>query len=205
MIVFDIETRRLNTAVLEKQMLECKAPATYKDPEKIEAKILEKQNSIYEKAQLDPLTSEVAVFGVYDGSDMVQWITGQNGTEADCLSAFMEHLSMSYNHTIYSFNGRNFDVPYLIARSIINGITLDNLVALKDLLYNHYDLMYLCKPHTMSQDNLYMAKFGEYQIKYPLILQHEFEGDADEYSQYLALHNADDLQMLYEIINGRQA
>lgn len=84
---------------------------------------------------LNPETEKGAVYVNSDGkglpAEAVPGIALEWGSEADILKKFWD-TAMKYNYFI-TFNGRQFDAPYLMIRSAINGVRPS-----KNLLTNRY-------------------------------------------------------------------
>lgn len=138
-LVFDIETIGISFEKLDAQSQEFLLKYAQDDEEKKEAK---------ERTALYPLTGEVIVIGLLNPATGKGKILARNdsgvalletigdfdvigGTEKEILQTFW-HLIQSYQ-TFVTFNGRSFDVPYLMIRSAICGI-----VPSKNLLSNRY-------------------------------------------------------------------
>ena len=109
----------------------------------------EEEEEIKDRLALYPLTGEIVAIGVLNpdtnqGGIFVQRGTAQNlpefleegitlayGSETEMLKRFWD-AATSYS-TFITFNGRRFDVPYLMIRSAIHGIRPS-----KNLLSNRY-------------------------------------------------------------------
>lgn len=139
MLVFDVETIGTPFETLDAQSQEFLLKYAQDDTEKKEAK---------ERTALYPLTGEVIVIGLLNPATQKGKILARNdsgvslpesigdfdvigGTEKEMLEMFWR-LIESYQ-TFVTFNGRSFDVPYLMVRSAIYGITPS-----KNLLSNRY-------------------------------------------------------------------
>lgn len=132
MICFDIETAKDN---LESNQLAWfaskRVDKRLKDPVKIDQSMAE----VVSKFGLSPLTGKIILIGIIadnklaDGfeplGDMFLCQLGLNGTtELENLSAFWHIIStgLSQGHRLASYNGKQFDMPFIFARSIINKI-----------------------------------------------------------------------------------
>lgn len=98
----------------------CEAPGNYKDPEKIRAYIAEKEAKRAQEFGLNPWTSQIAVFGWCDGEE-----TGAiRVDETDSYPAFLENVwsFLAGFDRFATFNGNEFDVPVLLAHSVIHRV-----------------------------------------------------------------------------------
>jgi len=105
-----------------------KAPANYKDAEKISAN-LAKQRSEWEekvrgKAGLTPLRGRVVAFALVSGEDGEK-VTSINlqtteGDERSLLVTLAEELAEA--ETLITFNGHSFDAPFVRLRMLRHGI-----------------------------------------------------------------------------------
>ncbi len=143
-LVFDIETIGKDFSQLDEMSQEYMLQYAADDEEKEEIK---------EHLGFYPLTGEIVAIGILNpdtkkGCVFVQQghdalipqniasiteadITLESGSEKDILQKFWASVE-HYNYFI-SFNGRGFDVPYLVVRSAVHGIRPS-----KDLLANRY-------------------------------------------------------------------
>lgn len=120
-LVVDIETLARPRAELEAIMPVFEAPGNIKDPVKIEAAIAAKREKWIADAALDATTGSIAIIGMLtpDGAVMLR---ADVLIEADMLKQFwMTQASAKFN-VIVGHNLRNFDMPFIIRRSFINGI-----------------------------------------------------------------------------------
>lgn len=102
-----------------------------------------------QELQFSPLMGQVVVIGVYDleqktgvvsfqdptsehGETVEGVITYKQRSEKSMLEAFWGGIAQ-YDECI-TFNGRGFDIPYLIARSGINGVHVS-----RDLMSNRFN------------------------------------------------------------------
>lgn len=118
---FDIETKPLSREEIEKNMPEFSAPATWKDEEKIAAKIEEQKVKFIEKAALRPDSAIVMAAGIFDDEEDEYYglIVGDDLTEKQLLERFWEIMAYECAFTVncIGWNILNFDVPFLIKRS----------------------------------------------------------------------------------------
>jgi len=128
-IVLDIETANAEVpAALKERLLEAiAAPSNWKDPAKIEAYIAQKRAEAEEKFALSPLTGRITCIGLGLGE------TGRrlfcNPDEATILNEAFRAINefqdyWRYEARLVTFGGRTFDVPFLLARAAILGVSL---------------------------------------------------------------------------------
>lgn len=146
-LIFDIETSGENFDALDKITQDSLTSWIKRE---------KKEGEDYEKALDDlknglgfsPLTGEIVAIGILDsdtGKGAVYFQAPENNiqesekediklkpmTEKEMLEKFWE-VAKYYNEFV-SFNGRGFDVPFLLVRSAIHGIRPS-----KDLMFNRY-------------------------------------------------------------------
>lgn len=121
--VFDIETGPVSLDKLQDQMPEFKAPANYKDEEKIAANIQEQQSKWIEKAALDASTGRVIAIGVKDSDGNTVIEEEHFMPEKDLLQWFWDEVTRTHADTTWvGFNSNSFDLPFLFRRSLVYGI-----------------------------------------------------------------------------------
>lgn len=123
--VFDIETAPLPDVDLERVKPMFEAPANYKDPAKIEASIKDQEGAWRDKAALDACTGKVLAIGVLDGG--IFDVFSNDADEKDILARFwmwLDTMQLSLSHTVVGFCIFNFDLPFLVRRSWINGVAV---------------------------------------------------------------------------------
>lgn len=125
-IIFDIETGPLPVGTLADQMPEFTAPGNWKDEEKIAKNIAEQEAKWFEKAALKAETGEVLAIGfggVSDG-EAVSWIIDQHQkSEKELLVEFWDTVTQHRIKAWVGFNIFNFDLPFLLRRSLFHGVT----------------------------------------------------------------------------------
>jgi hypothetical protein len=123
-IILDIETIAIDGAGALSEPVS--APANYKDPVKIAAYIEEAQKAQTDKAALYPWTARVAALGWIDNDGRETVMLGQDEHyEALAIRAFwasVYHDDNRFVQPIIGYNHRAFDLPVLLARSILLGI-----------------------------------------------------------------------------------
>jgi hypothetical protein len=104
-------------------MPEFKAPANYSDPIKIAAVVTEKRNEWLEKAALCATTGTVLAIGLRcDGKNLVFG----SGDEAQDLRGFWAQVEKAAREgsVMVGFNIERFDLPFLVRRSWVLGVTV---------------------------------------------------------------------------------
>lgn len=123
MIAWDIETGGFAEEILELSYPnDYKPPSNWKDPEKIEEARLKHKGKYFDKAALDPTTSECLAIGLNDGAR--KWRIGDgnlDGEESEIITGFWEFAEGS-QEIFACHNSSGFDLPYLVRRSWLLGI-----------------------------------------------------------------------------------
>lgn len=156
MLTIDIETYRdtLPDNYLQYKLGNISAPATYKDPEKIERYITDAKAEALNKLALSPLTGRIILIGLlFDKDPQLSnqtqysinmkpvWYVPIQGDEKDILNKFW----MTFNKYIFndvdivSFNGKAFDLPFIMNRTLINNVQMPRKIPMGDYLnkYRH--------------------------------------------------------------------
>lgn len=141
-IVLDLETVAIDGAAALAEPVS--APANYKDPEKIAAYIAEAQRAQLDKAALYPWTARIVALGYVDTDGDETIVCCQDeAQEAAALAAFWPATWNSderFTRPIIGFNHRAFDLPVLLARSLLLGVKAP-LLNLDRYRTPHTDLM----------------------------------------------------------------
>ena len=140
---------------------EVKAPANYKDQDKIDAYVASAKTEALNKLALSPLTGRIILIGLlYDkdpqlGDKSTQysidmkpvWYVPLQGDEKQILEAFWMYLSkyLFQETGMLSFNGKAFDLPFIMNRTSINNMKLPRKMPMSDYLSKyrhqpHFDL-----------------------------------------------------------------
>jgi predicted PolB exonuclease-like 3'-5' exonuclease len=140
--LFDVETGPSSPEVLERVKPKFEAARNLKDPAKIAAAVAEKEETWRDMAALDATTGTVLCVGVASGSS-VRIIEGE---ERDLLRDFWQWLTerIGAGEQVAGFNIYGFDLPMLIRRSWILGVSVprsirkgrywhDNLIDVMDV------------------------------------------------------------------------
>lgn len=131
-MAFDCETAPLPEDYLRENNLlpEFEPPGNIKDP----AKLAEREQAHIQKAlsdaALSPITGSVCAVGWMIGSDVKTYqsiMTTDGVTELTLLKEFWRHvrnfLNMDQGNSLMGFNIKKFDLPFLVRRSWILGVT----------------------------------------------------------------------------------
>lgn len=102
-----------------------KAPSNYKDAAKIAAYCQEKQTELVDRAGLEPDLCEVVAIGYRYNSDPIATVgTRKDGEEGELLTELWKHVD---RRALIGFNILGFDLPVLIRRSQLLGVTYPDL------------------------------------------------------------------------------
>jgi len=115
---FDVETSSAPDSVLERVKPEFKAPANYKDPDKIAAAKADAETAWRGRAALDAKTANILAIGILD--DTARILTG---LEPEILNEFWKTWSADGGRFV-GFCVKSFDLPMLVQRSWICGVLL---------------------------------------------------------------------------------
>jgi len=122
-LYFDIETEGLPDAVDGMYPSEFAAPANWKDPEKIAAKVKENMENAKKRAALSALTGRVLAIGYAMEDEPVQILEGEERDMLDQLFVVMKH-TVNHGGRIFGFNIIGFDLPFMAQRAAISHATL---------------------------------------------------------------------------------
>lgn len=126
--VIDIETEPLEKEELAPFVPEFKADSRLKDPVKIAEDLKSKEVNFYEKSTLSALTSKVCALGICEiGKEEPELYCGM--AEEKLINIFSDLLTFSTAangasgraYEIITFNGNNFDIPFLCRRGLKYG------------------------------------------------------------------------------------
>jgi len=118
MIAIDIETVAGDMSIMESIMPEFEGRTGTKDPDKIAAQIAVKKAEWVSKAALDPNLGRIACICLHNDKD--SYSLTMDGNEPAMLLAFW--TIMVDEPSIVTFNGKMFDMPYIIRRSWYCGV-----------------------------------------------------------------------------------
>ncbi len=119
--IFDIETGPRPEAELADVQPECKAPANYKDPEKIAAAIAEQRKEWIGRAALSAVTGRVLAIGWRQDGQTTILCEEHEAAMLIQLWAFVEAAAREHR-TVIGFNSNRFDIPFLTRRSWVLGV-----------------------------------------------------------------------------------
>lgn len=120
--ILDVETGPLSESELAQFKPEFHADSRLKDPDKIRANILEKEQAWKEDLALSAVTARVLCIGVlHKGAEMLVY---SNDNEKVVLETIFTASSMDIlaGNLIVGFCSRSFDVPFLIRRAYRHGL-----------------------------------------------------------------------------------
>jgi hypothetical protein len=124
-VILDLETLAVSDAADFTEP--AAAPANYKDPEKIAAYIAQAQRDQVERAALYPWTCRIVAIGTaVDEQEPTVILTPDEREEREALVWFWREVAAEDEaripRPIIGFNHRTFDLPILMARSILLGV-----------------------------------------------------------------------------------
>jgi hypothetical protein len=149
-IAFDIETipdPNIPPELEAELFKDIVAPANYKSEEKIAEYVLNKKLEIRQGFALSPTTGRVASVALYGECEPTVEIAYTVEDEFQILFAFWETVHQLHNRfrgavRWISYNGKSFDLPFLIARSAKYKIKPKVLIDMKKFdLTRHFDLI----------------------------------------------------------------
>lgn len=125
-IIFDLETVAIDSAAALSEPVS--APANYKDPDKIAAYIADAQKSQIERAALYPWTAKIVALGyIADSGREHVLLCRDEAEEAANISRFWKDAYFQdddrFIRPLIGFNSRTYDLPVLLARSILLGVS----------------------------------------------------------------------------------
>ncbi len=126
-IIFDIETGSYSEETLFAIMPEFSAAANVKDPAKIAAQIAEKQAEFISGAALSATTSRVLAIGfkVEDGDTQILTNDSDDDEgEIEILESFIGFVGTIKPYQLVGHNVKGFDIPYIIRRCWLHGISV---------------------------------------------------------------------------------
>lgn len=114
--VVDIETSDLPLVEIEQFKPEFKAAGNLKDPEKIKASILEKEQAWKDELALSAVTGRILCIGALQDGNMLTW---DQDNESVLLTGFLSYCEEKIQSGIalVGFCSRTFDVPFVIRRA----------------------------------------------------------------------------------------
>ena len=154
-LVFDIETVGYNFESLEESQQEFILRYSEKETRQEEREKLKLEAIRY--LSLYPLTSKVVSIGMlntetkntlvlFEGSEVKEWQSEETGirycshTEEEMLTMFWEYVKKV--DAVITFNGRSFDIPFLMLRSAIHKIKPSrNFIKKRYDNHSHIDLL----------------------------------------------------------------
>jgi len=125
-IIFDLETVAIPGA--GSLMEPVSAPANYKDPDKIAAYIADAQKAQTDRAALYPWTAQIIALGyISDSGKEHVLLCRDTDEEAANIARFWKDAYFQdddrFIRPLIGFNSRQYDLPVLLARSILLGVS----------------------------------------------------------------------------------
>jgi len=157
----------------------------------------------YDSRSMNPIYSKIIVIGLKYNNEL-RLLTGN---EKDILTEFWEVIKQD-DFTIVTHNGYKFDIPFIIVRSILNGINISKEVNLNPwnmLKSNHLDTMLIFSQNVFTNPSLrVLAKlnginFPEEHLTGKDIGRFWEEGDLDKIKD----HCSEDIKILESLFNLR--
>jgi len=221
-LVFDIETVGCEFETLSESQQEFLLRVSEKEPN-IEQREKLKDDAI-RYLSLYPLTAKVVAIGMlntetehsmvlFEGNDTKEWQSEETGvkyssySEAEMLTLFWEYAKKA--DSVVSFNGRNFDIPFLMIRSAILKIKPSrNFIKKRYDNKSHIDLLEVLTNYgTTKKFNLdfYCKSFGiespkSHGVSGMDVKQLYAAGKIEEIATYCA-HDVEATFQLYKIWN----
>lgn len=118
--ILDVETGPLSESELAQFRPEFKADSRLKDPDKIRANILEKEQAWKEDLALSAVTGKVLCIGTMRGLTW-DWYGSEEKLIIQQLFTWMEN-EIQQGNLIVGFCSRSFDIPFLIRRAFHHGL-----------------------------------------------------------------------------------
>lgn len=118
-IYFDIETATLPLSEIEQFKPEFKAPANYKDMDKIKASIMEQEAKWLADGALSAVTGKILVIGTLQNG--FNHISTDEGTIILQVMGWMQGIIQSGGQLV-GFCSRTFDIPFIIRRAFGHGL-----------------------------------------------------------------------------------
>lgn len=136
-LAFDIET--IPDMDVVELLPEVEASKVLKDPEKIKIDLENKKKEQIEKMALNPLFGKIACISII-GENEEHFLVGD---EKQIIEDFFK---ITADCQLISYNGINFDIPFIYKRAIKNNIPDINLYQMKQLTnkydcFKHIDIM----------------------------------------------------------------
>ncbi|MFZ2643173.1 MAG: 3'-5' exonuclease [Verrucomicrobiia bacterium] len=122
-LILDIETLARPREELDRMMPEFEPPGNVKDPAKVAAAIAAKRVKWLADAALDATTGRIAILGTLTRNGAVM-LRADVMSEARMLTEFWRMQDAADVSVIVGHNLRNFDMPFIIRRSFMNGLGL---------------------------------------------------------------------------------
>lgn len=157
-LFFDIETYKdvSDENYIAWKQAGISAPSNYKDPIKIAENIAQQKAEMGDKFALSPLTGKIILVGLlsdvklseswsnatHKHNEKEYWLIQLTGDEREILSKFWDVLklqALKAGDHLVSYNGKQFDLPFLLHRSTILNIKPSQRIVITKMLnkYQH--------------------------------------------------------------------
>lgn len=115
-VYFDIETGPLPLSEIEQFKPDFKAPANYRDLDRIKASIMEQEAKWLADGALSAVTGRILLAGALTPHGLLTW---QQDNEGELLAGFLSFFgeTIQAGGTLVGFCCRTFDIPFVIRRS----------------------------------------------------------------------------------------
>lgn len=136
---WDLETGPESDERLAKMKPEFLPDARLVDPEKIKASIKNKEADWKERAALSAMTGKILAVTLAGNDEEPEFVTGDEHALIERVLSEICDPALS----VYTWNGANFDIPFLLQRAAIN-----NIPAFKALTTKFRGRYYFCEHFT---------------------------------------------------------
>ncbi len=125
-IVLDLETAPIDD--VQTYIEPPSAPANYKDPDKIAAYVAEKTVELADRAALKPYLARIVCIGwlTQGSTEPIVKVCKDEHEEKVALVSLVQHIK-THNCDVITFNGHRFDLPVIMIRAMLLGISMKAL------------------------------------------------------------------------------
>jgi len=150
---------------------------------------------------LDPNYSKVILIGIKFNDELIFF----DGNEKDILNNFWEFIK-DKNFLIITHNGYNFDIPFIIVRSMINNVKITRNINLNHWAMtnsNHIDTMLIFSQNVFTNSSLkVLSKLNNIDFKDDEILGKDVEKLYKENNfEKIKEHCENDIKILENLFN----
>lgn len=210
-LVFDIETyKNISDEKFIKKISEnISAPSNYKDQAKIDAYIEEKKKERESKYALSPMTGQVIAVGFRTLDNQTEILMCKPGikletiaelqsilptwfffqSEKELLISAMKTMTQAIfnGSTLVSFNGKEFDLPFIFNRALINNIS--------EILPDYPELIHKYRNDKHTDLISFFDRGGLNSLAYLMGIGELYDDKGDAIEKY---YEKDDLTSIYE-------